>query len=315
MLKRVKLLLAALAMAAAAPAMADFPKRPVTVIVPYSAGGGTDVVLRIYQSALEQALGTRIVVEYSGGGATLIGTKKALAAPADGYTVLFTTSAVAINTITVEGKPYTMDDFETIAPIAEIPYALFVNDSQPFKDLPGLIKYAKANPGALNYIHLGQASPTRLLAVRLGQELGVELTPVAYPGAGPAQPDFYTNRVQMQMAAATAQYFDARNTVAIAVASEERLPTEPDVPTFKELGYPAMIGGTWFGVFAPKGIPAEARDKLRTAVMTAQGKVKKELADTGHNLIAVRPEEFRAYIDADLARWKQDLTRLGEKTY
>lgn len=315
MFNRMKSLIATLAIAAAGPALAEFPDRPVTVIVPYQAGGGTDVVLRMYQVALEEALGTSLVIEYAGGAATLIGTKKALAAPADGYTILFTTSAIAINTIMVEGKPYTMDDFETIAPIAEIPYALFVNDQQPFADLAGFIEYAKANPGALNYIHLGAASPTRLLAARLAHDLGVELTPVSYPGSGPAQPDFYANRVQMQMAAGTAQYFKGQNTVAIAVASEERIPTEPDVPTFKELGYPAMVGGTWFGVFAPKGIPVEARDKLRAAVLAAQDKIKDELALSGHNLVPVSPDDFRGYIDADLARWKEDLIRLGETIY
>lgn len=312
----LKGLLAALAFAAsAAPALAEYPDQPITVVIPYQAGGGTDVLFRMYQAALEEELGTSLVVEYAGGAATLIGTQKALAAPADGYTVLVTTSAIALNTIMVEGKPYTMDDVDIIAPLAQYPYGLYVNDSQPFDDLEGFKAYAEANPGALNYIHLGQGSPTRLLAARLAHSLGVELTPVSYPGSGPAQPDFYANRVQMQMASGTSQYYDAPNTKTLAICAEERIALMPEVPTFKELGYPDMVGGTWFGLFAPKGIPDEARDKLRSAVAAAQTKIEKELAATGHYPVPVSVDEFRAYIDADLDLWREDLIRLGETVY
>ncbi|MDX5501635.1 MAG: tripartite tricarboxylate transporter substrate binding protein [Rhodobacterales bacterium] len=316
MLKTFKRLIAALAVTmAASPVVAAFPEKPVTVVIPYQPGGGTDVMFRIFQTAIEEELGTTLVVEYAGGAATLVGTRKALAAPADGYTVLVTTSAIALNTIMVEGKPYTMDDFEVIGSMTEYPYALYVNDQQPFDDLEGFIAYAKANPGALNYLHLGQASPTRLLAARLAHETGTELTPVAYPGSGPGQPDFYANRVQMQMASASKQYYAGPNTKAIAVASNDRVALMPEVPTFKELGYPNMVGGTWFGMFAKAGIPVEARDKLRAALVAAEQKVLKELEAAGHYAVPVKPEDFRAYIDADLAHWKEDLIRLGEKIY
>jgi len=193
---------------------------------------------------------------------------------------------------------------------------LVSNDSQPFKDLAGLKKFAEESPGALNYAHLGTGSPTRLLAERAARAMKIELTPVAYPGIAPAQPDFYANRTQLQMVAVSKQFINGPSTRFVAVCADERSPMLPDVPTFKELGYPNIVGGTWFGLFVPAGVPDEIKDKLRTAASDAKLVVKTELEKSGHFLIdAKTPQQFRAYIDQDLARSRADLQAMGEKTY
>lgn len=318
-LKRMKTMLAAgLCLAAlAGPGTAQpYPNQPVRIVIPYGPGGGTDTLYQIIRRALDEALGGTTVAEYAGGAATLIGTQRVRAADPDGYTLLLNTSAIALNTIMLPDRPYTMDDFEIIGPVAEFPYMLLANDSQPFSDLAGLIEYARAHPGDLNYAHLGTASPTRLLAERVARSLEVEFTPVAYPGSGPAQPDFYANRTQLQMSSASRQYVEGPNTQVIAVSAAERIPLLPDTPTFAELGYPDVVGGTWFGLFAPKGTPEDVLAHLRSALATALEATRAELEASGHYMIPVSDQHaFRAYIDADLARWRGDLEALGEPVY
>lgn len=319
MLKRMKTVLAAglcLAALTGAGAAQTYPSQQVRVVIPYGPGGGTDTLYQIIRRALDDAIGGTTVAEYAGGAATLIGTQRALTAEPDGYTLLLNTSAIALNTIMLPERPYTMDDFEIVGPVVEFPYMLLANDSQPFSDLAGLLEYAQANPGELNYAHLGTGSPTRLLAERVARSLGVEFTPVAYPGSGPAQPDFYANRTQIQMTSASRQYAEGPNTQVIAVSGHERVPLLPDAPTFAELGYPDVVGGTWFGLFAPKGTPEDVLAHLRTALATALEVARDDLEASGHYMIPVNDhEEFRAYIDADLARWRGDLEALGEPVY
>lgn len=288
-----------------------FPDQPIKVIVPYAAGGGTDTVLRMYQKKLEEALGGSIFAEYAGGGGTVIGTQKARAARPDGYTLLLNTSAIAINTIILKNRPYTMDDFDIVAPLAQYPYMLVVNDKLPVDDLAGFIKYAKEHPGEINFVTLGQGSPTFLLSVRLMHLTDTKLTPVSYPGTGAAQADFQTNRVQMQMQAASKQYIEQGNIKILAVASEERIPLLPNVPTFKELGYPDMVGGTWFGLFAPHGLPQPVLKTLQEAAKKAQTDVAAELTATGHYLVPGGLEGFKDYINEDIARWKADFEKSG----
>jgi tripartite-type tricarboxylate transporter receptor subunit TctC len=300
-----------LSLVASVVAQDSYPDQPVKIIVPYAAGGGTDTVLRIYQKSFEEALGGSVFAEYAGGGGTVIGTQKARAARPDGYTLLLNTSAIGINTIILKNRPYTMDDFDIIAPMAQYPYMLVVNDQMPVDDLPSFIKYAKEHPGEINFVTLGQGSPTFLLTVRLMNSLGIKLTPVAYPGTGAAQTDFQTNRVQLQMQAASKQYTEQGNIKILAVASDERIPLLPNVPTFKELGYPEMVGGTWFGLFAPHGVPEPILARLQAAAEKAQTTVEPELIASGHYLVPGGLKGFKDYIDEDIAKWKADFERSG----
>lgn len=303
--------LAALAAVRPAAAQANYPQRPVRVIVPYAAGGGTDTVLRIYQRAFEAALGQSIVPEYAGGAGTLIGTQRAAMARPDGYTLLLTTSAVALNTVALKRPGYALGDLAIIAPIAQYPYMLIANDKNPFTNLAELVAYAKSAPDKLNYVTLGNGSPTYFLTLRMMRTLGISMVGVTYPGSTAAQLDFDSNRVQLQMVAASKQYIAIPGKRIIAVMGDERLPSIPEVPTFKELGYPDLVGGTWFGLFAPHGVPDPIMKKLQSVAKEALAASATALADSGHFPVPGGIEGFPPYVTADLARWKIDVDAGG----
>lgn len=292
-------------------AQTTFPQRPIRVIVPYAAGGGTDTVLRLIQRPLEAALGQAIVPEYAGGAGTLIGTQRAVQARPDGYTLMLTTSAVAINTVALKRPGYGLDDLTTVSPLVQYPYMLIVNDKNPFDDLAGFVAYVKASPNKLNYVSLGNGSPTYFLMRRILQTLGLEMTSVTYPGTAAAQMDFDSNRVQMQVQAASKQYIAMPGKKIIAVMGDERVPSIPDVPTFKELGHPNLVGGTWFGLFGPRGLPEPVTAKLRAATISALAAADGALRESGHFPVAGGVEGFPAYVAADLKLWKADVEATG----
>lgn len=297
------------------PARADvaYPTRPVRIIIPYAVGGGTDTVFHLFQRSFEKALGGTVFAEYSGGAATLTGTLKALGAAANGYTLILTTSAISLNTVVLDDARYRMEDVGIISPLVQYPYMLIANKHVPFNSLAEFTAYAKNNPRKLNFVSLGTGSPTYLLTSRLLHSLGVELTPVVYPGTGPAQTDFMTNRVQVQMVAASKQFIDMPDKTILAVAGDERVPLIPDVPTFKEVGYADMVGGTWFGLFAPKGVPEPIVQKLRRAAVAAVAEAAPAFVATGHFPVPGGAEGFPRYIAADLELWKADFARIGGK--
>ncbi len=297
---------------AAGPAGAQdaFPDRAITLVVPYAAGGGTDVLARMIQPALSEELGVPIIIENASGGGTLVGTERVTRAGPDGYELLFTTSVVTLNTLAYRSPLYTMDELVPVAPVAQQPYFLIMNREMPFDDIPGFVAYAQAHPAEINYVSLGQASPTEILAGRLQHALGIELTRVPYPGSGAAIPDLSSNRVQMQMTGASQNSASIPNMNILAVAGDERIALTPDVPTFAELGYPTMVGGTWFGVFAPAGTPEAVVTRLARAFAAVRSTMDQTLNDAGHYAVRM-PDGFAAFIEADMSLWREDIQRMG----
>jgi Uncharacterized protein conserved in bacteria len=297
---------------AAGPALGQesYPDRAVTLVVPYAAGGGTDVLARMIQPALSEELGVPVIIENASGGGTLVGTERVTRADPDGYELLFTTSVVTLNTLAYRNPLYSMDDFVPVAPVSQQPYFLIMNQEMPFDDVPGFVAYAQAHPGEINYVSLGQASPTELLAGRLQLALGIELTRVPYAGSGAAIPDLSANRVQMQMTGASRNSASIPNMNILAVAGDERIPLTPEVPTFLELGYPTMVGGTWFGVFAPAGTPEDRVQRLTEAFAAVRARMDDALNEAGHYAVRT-PDGFPAFIAADMALWNEDIQRMG----
>jgi tripartite-type tricarboxylate transporter receptor subunit TctC len=295
-----------------APAQAqDFPTRPIRMVVPYGPGGSTDVLARLYAPRLTERLGQPVVVENRGGGGTLIGIRAVAQAAPDGHTLLFTTSVLAINPLIDPHSGYRLEDFAPIAPVGDFPYVLLVPAALPAATLTDLVARAKADPRWLNYSSLGRGSPTQLLASRFLAAAGIHAEEVNYAGSAAGMNDVIAGNVQMIFVGATAANLTAGPTRPLAVAAARRLPAAPDVPTFAELGYPTMIGGTWFGVFAPAGTHAAALGRLASATEAATESLRPRLAEMSLDPVPGGAANFATFIREDQARWAEDIRRLG----
>lgn len=262
-------LTAALPLAAAAQDAANWPTKPVTLVVPYPPGGTSDVVGRQLAQRLREELGQTFVIENKAGAATAIGATAVARAPKDGYTFLLS----AGTTFTViphmnDKLQYKLEDFEPVAAVATVPFAFVVKKDFLAKDIREFIAYAKANPGKINNATNGQGSMVHLLGEQIAQGLDIKMTHVHYKGAAPATMDMLAGIVDSNVEALTSALpnVNAGKYRALAVLSAERQPLMPNVPTFKELGYPSVVGETWYGVFAPAGTPKPIVDKLNAAL-------------------------------------------------
>jgi len=274
---RLRLLaaIAALALPLAHPAAfaqaaeAAWPTKPMTLVVPFPPGGASDVVGRLLAQRLTESLGVPVVIENKAGAATAIGATHVARAPKDGYTLLLSSGSTFTVTPNLNDKlPYRLDDFEPVAPVATVPFAFVVKKDFPAATLPEFVAYAKANPGRINNATNGQGSMVHLLGELVASGLDVKLTQVHYKGAAPAMMDMIGGVVDSNVEALTnvVPNVAAGQYRALAVLSAERMPLLPDTPTFRELGYPSVVGETWYGVFAPAGTPAPVVQRLSTAL-------------------------------------------------
>jgi tripartite-type tricarboxylate transporter receptor subunit TctC len=288
----------------------NYPNRAVRLIVPFAPGGSTDVLARVYAARLGELLGQSIVVENRGGGASLVGIRAAAQSAPDGHTLLFAGNTLPLSLQLYADPGYRYEEFVPVAPTGQFPYVLLVHESIPSKTLASFVAYGKANPGKLNYMALGRGSGAALLTTRLFANTGITAVAVAYAGAGPAFKDVMSGLVPVAMAGATQIKNITPSINVVATATEQRLPSAPEVPTFRELGFPEMLGGAWYGIFAPVKTPAPIVQRLGRDIATASRDVKERLANIGVEPIAVGgPEEFRAFIEKDTARWAADIRR------
>lgn len=304
--------LLALCMAAAAgctgtaQAQQAFPSRPIKLVVPYPAGGTTDILARRICASMAATLQQPVVVENRPGAATIIGAEAVKNAPADGHTLLVAGSTWGTNTLLYRKLPYRLDDFVPLTSLIKAPYALVVSPSSP-PTLARFIEQAKAQAGKQNYATIGTGGSSHLLAERLKKLAGIDLAEVPYKGAAPALLAVAANEVQM--------YFDAITTSLpqhragklriLAVTSDERLPVAPEVPTFKESGFPAMTVYFWFGVLAPRGTPQPVLGTLHAAISQAvqAEDFRARMATDGAIAQAMAPGDFSAFIRNDIGTW------------
>ncbi|TAK80737.1 MAG: tripartite tricarboxylate transporter substrate binding protein [Betaproteobacteria bacterium] len=292
-----------------------FPSKPIKIIVPYPAGGSTDQMARMIAPRLSAALGQPVIIENNGGGATMIGTGQAARAPADGYTLLATANVFAVNTLLHKSPSYKVEDFIPVAGIASYPYVLTVHPSVPAKNVAELIDYAKRQPDKVNAVSLGPGGVTHLLNERFEALAGVKITDIHYRGSAPAITDILSGQVQM--------YFDTVVTAmpqiragklrALAVSTEERSPLLPDVPTFKEIGFPGMTQRGWFGIFAPAATPRPIVERLNKEVLAASAaeEARARFERDGLTRMTFTPGEFDAFIKNDLVPWERALKALN----
>ena len=307
---RVALLVAAVVLAAAMPALAqDYPNRPIRFIVPYPPGGGTDVVARIMSEALAADLGQPIIIDNRGGAAGNVGTDIAAKAPADGYNILFTLSSHTINPKLYDKLPFDVEkDFVPISLAAMIPQILVVHPSVPANNVKELIALAKAQPGKLNYASVGTGSPGHIAGELFKLRTGIDIVHIPYKGGGPAVTDTIGGQVQLLFVSMPAawQFVKAGRLKAIAVTSATRSATAPEVPTFVESGVPDFVVDSWYGALAPAKTPPAVVARLNAAFVKVldMPQVTEKLMAQGAEAASSTPAEFDRVIKDELAKWE-----------
>ncbi|MDM0070625.1 tripartite tricarboxylate transporter substrate binding protein [Variovorax sp. J31P207] len=327
MIKRIHLkALTALALAAVLPlplALAadagDWPNRAVTLVIPYPAGGTSDVVGRLLAKRLQEELGQSFVADNKAGAATAIGAMAVARAPKDGYTLLLS----AGTTFTViphlnDSLQYKLTDFEPVAPVCAVPFAFVVKKDFPAKTLSEFVAYGKANPGKINNATNGQGSMVHLLGEVIANGTDVKMTQIHYRGAAPATVDMLAGVVDSNVEALTSALpnVNAGKYRALAVLSDKRQQTMPDVPTFKELGYPSIVGETWYAVFAPAGTPKPVVDTLNAALnkITTSTSFQDAMQKIGNESKSGTPAELRELTAQQSRQWGDLIKRLNIKS-
>src|SRR3954453_21509363 len=286
----------------------DYPARPIKLIVPLAAGGLADTLARIVSQRLAEASGQPVVVENRPGGAGAVGAEAAARAPADGYTLFMgglSTNAVLAHLTRLAFDP--AKDLLPIIHVATFPNVLVVNPGLPVKSVRELVDYAKANPGKLSYASQGNAASGHLVGEQFKQTAGIAMVHVPYRGAAPAIQDLIAGHVQLMFDSVTLQMplIKEDKTRALAVLTAQRLGSLPDVPTMGESGFGQMQSGTWFGIFAPAGTPAEviAWVNKETRAAFASGPVRERYLSLGASLPLGSPDEFALHIAAERKKW------------
>ena len=313
----VALLIAA---AVATPTFAqDYPTRPITLIVPYAAGGGNDVMARIVADKMGAALGQPIVVENRGGAGGSIATRAVAHAPADGYTLgLGGTGTLAIDPSLYPNVGYDpRKDFAPVGLIATSALVVLVHPSVPAKTIPELIALAKQEPGRLTYASAGIGSGIHLGAELFAYMAGIRLTHIPYKGSAPALTDLLGGHVQIYFSSlppAIGLVQDGK-VRALAVTGPERSKIFPALPTVAESGLPGYAAVLHYGIVAPAGTRKPIVDKLAAAlrVAIASPDVASKIAADGAEAMGMTPEEYAADIDREEAKWSEVVRRSGAK--
>ena len=314
-------LIAALATLACAGALAqgDYPAKPIRLIVPYPAGGGSDIMARNVAEKLSEQLGRQVIVDNRGGASTVIGTELATKAPADGYTLLqatVTTLAVVPN---IRAKlPYDFTrDFTPISMLATQPYVLVAHPSLPVTTMQQLIAHAKANPGKLNFGSPSVGSGGHIAGELLKEMTGINITHIGYKGTGPAVTDVVGGQIPLVFATIPAvQNFIATGRLkALAVTTAKRSAALPSVPTIAESGVPGYETNSWTCLLAPKGTPAGIVKRLNAEVNKAlqSPALEKRLVQLGFAPDPSTPEELTKYVKDQRTRYAKLLKAMDLK--
>jgi tripartite-type tricarboxylate transporter receptor subunit TctC len=314
---RIVTLVAALASAltlCAAPAQAQapaWPKQPITLVVPFVAGGPTDGMARVLAQKLGERLGQQVIVDNKGGAGGNIAAEFVAKAPADGYTLFFgTTGTMAINPSLYGRLRYDpLKDFAPVSLMATTMNVLVVNPQVPAKNVAELVKLAKAKPGELTFGSAGNGSSNHLSGELLRSTAGIQINHIPYKGSAPALVDLLGGRLTMMFdtIAPEMQNIASGKVRALAVTGPKRSPLLPDVPTLQEQGVKGAEVQSWQAVAAPHGLPADIKQKLYTAIAAVLNEpdVKGKLLAMGFEIVADTPEHFAKYEAAEYARWKK----------
>lgn len=306
-------LILGLCMAGSAIAQA-FPSKPIRLIVPYAPGGSSDQIARLVAVPMSKSLGVPVVVENLAGGNTMIGAGAAARAVPDGHTLMVNGVAFSVNVLVTKSPSYQTDDFIPVASLIKFPYVLSVNTTVPATNVAELVAFAKKEPNNVNAVSLGTGGVTHLLNERFASAVGVPITSVPYRGSAPALTDLLAGQVQFYIDATVSsiQHIRAGKLRPLAVTTDERSALLPNVPTFKELGYPGMTQEGFFGVFAPKGTPQAVVDRVNAEVIKALASPEAValFERDGLKAPAYTPKQFADFIKKDGAVWAETIKPL-----
>ena len=288
-------------------AKADYPDKPVKIVVPVAAGGGVDVMARLLAQKLGERLNQQFVVENRAGAAGVIGSKAVIASPADGLTLLYTPSSLSLSVVVNKTPPYDLaKDFTPIINVAISPYALVVNPSVPAKTLNEFIGYAKANPGKLSFGSAGVGSASHLAGELLKVKAGFDMVHVPNKGMNPAIIDLMGGQVQVLFASVPGMMSEKSERIRpIAMAELKRSALLPDMPTMDESGLPGFAVGNWAGLLGPAGLDPKIVQKLNSEILAILDTpdMKERVKTLGFDLIASTPEQFGKQLQDDVERW------------
>ena len=317
-LPRVLACVAGIAISAVATAaLADWPERPVRVIIPYAAGAAGDIAFRALSPALSASLGQPVVIDYKAGAGGNIGTAEVARAKPDGYTlVLGATNNFVINQYLYKDMAFDpLKDLVPVTRVADVPSVLFVNASVPATSYREFAAYAKAHPGKLNYGSPGAGTAPHLSAFALSNAMGAAMVHVPYKGAQPGVTGLLANDVQMFLVGygVAGAHLASGRIRALAVAGTQRLRALPDVPTLAQAGAPDGVLSNWWGLAAPRGTPPAVIQKLADAVRQARHdpKVRDTLEAQGFVLPDDTPATFAAQLVHEAAAWRDIVARSG----
>ncbi len=294
-----------------------YPTKPVTIIVPFAAGGTTDILARIIGQALTAELGQSVVVDNRAGAGGNIGGQAAAKAAPDGHTLFMgTVGTHAINASLYKKMPFDpVKDFAPLTRVANVPNLLVANPAQPYKSVKDLIAYAKANPGKVNFGSSGNGSSIHLSGELFKSLAKVDMQHVPYKGSAPAVTDLLGNQIGIMFdnMPSAIQHVRSGKLVPLAVTTAKRSPELPNVPTIAEAGVPGYEATSWFGMFAPAGTPAPVLAKLNAAIVKvlAQPDVKKKINEQGAEVYSETPEQFAAFIQAESVKWGKVVKESG----
>jgi tripartite-type tricarboxylate transporter receptor subunit TctC len=295
---------------------ADYPARPIMLIVPYPAGGGNDVIARLVAAKMSASLGQQIVIENRGGAGSTIGTRDVARSAPDGYTLLIATSALAINPSLYPDAAYDPNrDFAPIGLIATSPNFVLVHPSVPAHSITELIALARQEPGKLDFASTGTGTSTHLAAELFATMADVTLTAVPYKGVAPALTDLMGGQVALMFCPVTSAvgFVRAGNVRALAVTGAKRSTLFPDLPTVAEAGLPGYAAELHYGLVAPAGTPPDVIAKLNGALNNAltDANVRDRLAADGTETLPGTPEAYAADIASEEAKWSTIIKKSG----
>lgn len=300
----------ALGTAHAEPSSSAYPARPVRFIIPFPPGGPTDIVARLAGERLSREWNMQVIADNRPGGGGNIGTEQCARAPADGYTICMFSIAQSISPAIYPKLGFDpVRDFAHVTLLATLPSLLVVHPSLGVNDVRQLIARAKTSPGELNYASGGSGTSSHLLMEMFNQQAGVAMTNVIYKGTGPALVDQLSGLIQVAFSTAIAvqPYVQAGKLRAIAVSTRERLPTLPDVPTVAESGLPEFDGGSWQGIVMPAGTPREIVDTVSAELVKIlrSPDMKERILGMGGIALGTTPDEFTAFMKAEVEKWSR----------